>query len=716
LIKSRFCAKIKRKINKNMLIRFLKKSWNNFKDSRLVYENEENTPSQNSEQAPQTPEQIAEESKNKRTKLKAELPANPKPTIEIAEELTKKTAENDAEFTKNATSYYQEVSKEKSPEELKKLAEKREKAKTVSIAELRGGYEWLGIKENEYEKKYTEISKAYLDDLGDGSFKVKSELDEDETVKFNLGAGDILPPSVTAAAITDLEGNTRIGKRMTINERINERIIERTGYYDEHGYIPIYGNYVIRPTESINEKSEEYKNEIKNEKENYENRKTIRSRTRLTSSIDKSTAFSETKNLSPIDDTNIIKKLNNQREKKDGDKIIQYLEECCISFDIDSAIVKELIQKESAWKIGVKNASSSATGLGQFLTSSWYGKKQQGGFISKISKYKNKTNLNGQKLVDSWETDIDKPERNDPYAMIFAVVVDMYETKIANPDLFNKKDAFEQGIYFYLAHHEGRGGLKNAIAVINEFQKANCKTKNEMLAEYDKNPQKYLLLMNKGQQARGIRKLLHIYFDFAQEIGIKAYKRNNQETNTSTQTNDQEALDNATVRTLENSPRNGKATNNIPYRYFEGYNGISNGGCPGYPGGNNDGPFNIELAKNQLRNLYNNGVKNIVSLAKRNEVKSAISELKKEGIILNQIIASVDNTGKQKNIKTAKEILSQLNNKKTYIHCRHGTHRATTMSVEIFRLLGYENPFEKAGLNPKEFRSTTEKLLLNTTR
>lgn len=260
-----------------MLIKLLKDKWNAFKEKNLIFETQENLEEKDKEDAETNPEDKNQENpediKKAGEETGSELLKALKPFEEIAETIAKPLtkgketliqlgkSKNAKEFQENAASYYKEVSKKLSPEELKKYDDLREKAKEISITELQGGHEWLGLTEENYEKKYSEISKAYLSDLKNGSFKVKPELDDNETVKMNLGAGDILPPSVIAAEITDTEGNTRRGKRMIQNGRV--------GYYDESGYIPIFGNYIIRPIESINETSNEYKSAVNSEKENY---------------------------------------------------------------------------------------------------------------------------------------------------------------------------------------------------------------------------------------------------------------------------------------------------------------------------------------------------------------------------------------------------------------------------------------------------------------
>lgn len=173
------------------------------------------------------------------------------------------------DIKQKAKSYYEVLIAKKSPEKQTEIDKLREKIESdqVSAMELQGGWEFMGLNEKEHTKKFGKLSEIYLDTSTDTSgntiFTVKSELDQNYKTKYGIGAGDLLPPSITTVTITDLNGSTQIGTRKIINDRI--------GYYTTDGkYIAIFSGYKIKPIDLIDENSEEFKKTLDDEKSSYE--------------------------------------------------------------------------------------------------------------------------------------------------------------------------------------------------------------------------------------------------------------------------------------------------------------------------------------------------------------------------------------------------------------------------------------------------------------
>lgn len=184
---------------------------------------------------------------------------------DIGDDLTK----TEEPLEKYAKSYQEALTSQVKEEDLTEIRKKAESDET-SLEDLQNDSEWLGVKIEDYDKKFGKLSKAYLEVKKNESKKevlvVKNDLDKNHKVKFGLGAGHLLPPSVASASITDLAGNTRTGKREIHSGKV--------GYYDEKGYIPIFGGYTIEPKEFLQEGSQEYKTIVEAERKNHLERKT----------------------------------------------------------------------------------------------------------------------------------------------------------------------------------------------------------------------------------------------------------------------------------------------------------------------------------------------------------------------------------------------------------------------------------------------------------
>lgn len=216
-----------------------------------------------------------------------------------------------------------------------------------------------------------------------------------------------------------------------------------------------------------------------------------------------------------ITDEKIVKKLDSAGQRN-ALHILNYSKEICRKFGIPFAIYREIIGAESSWNPLTKNPKSSAAGLGQFLDDSW------DGFIS----YCNKNNIHDPK----WGGKPLTPDhRYNPYCSIYATAWSMNNTK-KDPvlgKLINSSPIHVQAQIYYLAHHEGAAGAKKYLEFLNMMRHEGFTNKNEMLAAYNKNPEKYNNILHPNQVKRiiidGMDKLLYIYFTLCKRIGNRAY-------------------------------------------------------------------------------------------------------------------------------------------------------------------------------------------------
>ncbi len=120
---------------------------------------------------------------------------------------------------------------------------RRAESESTTLIELQMGHKWLDAKP---EEKYAKLSSLYLEYTSSNikeSFKVSAALDKDPRVKMSIGAAHLLPPNVIKIRIIDTKGRARIGVREIRDGRV--------GYYDDNGYMPIYGGYQIDPLEIL---------------------------------------------------------------------------------------------------------------------------------------------------------------------------------------------------------------------------------------------------------------------------------------------------------------------------------------------------------------------------------------------------------------------------------------------------------------------------------
>ncbi len=216
----------------------------------------------------------------------------------------------------------------------------------------------------------------------------------------------------------------------------------------------------------------------------------------------------------------VVKRLNKYREQRDGLAILDYSGDTCRQFGIPLSVFREMINVESSWKPSVKNRRSSATGLGQFLDSSWRY------FMSYCKR---------NKIHDSkWGS---KPltlnHRYNPYCSIYATAWAMRQTKKDSTlgKLINASPPHIQGKIYYLAHHEGKAGAKKYLKFLKRMQQEGCKSRADIMASYNANPDVYNRILHPSQvrriKRRGIKTFLSIYFTLCTRISNKVYAGTN---------------------------------------------------------------------------------------------------------------------------------------------------------------------------------------------
>jgi len=173
-------------------------------------------------------------------------------------------------------------------------------------------------------------------------------------------------------------------------------------------------------------------------------------------------------------------------------------------------------------------------------------------------------------------------------------------------------------------------------------------------------------------------------------------------------------------------------TRQLPYRFFslklhnanDGKDVIvSNGGAPGRStpstsGGKPREAFKDEWARTQLLELYNRGIRVVVSLVNRDDMARVVKSLEREGKKIKLITASYLCTppGKR-NLRLFEEVGSYIKRgESVYVHCTHGTHRAPSCTAGALIAAGVVKSFGQAldiaGLDPRNFTTDYRRQML----
>lgn len=224
----------------------------------------------------------------------------------------------------------------------------------------------------------------------------------------------------------------------------------------------------------------------------------------------------------PLAEETIIARLNAKREQADGAEIVAYGKSCTREYGIPWVIFKELVDVESTWDATAYykgKKKSDAAGLGEFIGSTW---------DSFVRTRQGKSHPKEWNLPDNHT--LNRDDRFNPYVMLYATAWLMSDTK--NKFNLSEKPIHEQGIIYYLAHHEGPGGVKPYMDFLAEIQKdgtasgQTVRTQADVLEQYYKDPAKYNRILGDGARSRvlkyGIEDWLTVYFKFAVRIGSRA--------------------------------------------------------------------------------------------------------------------------------------------------------------------------------------------------
>src|SRR3989344_1964671 len=99
-----------------------------------------------------------------------------------------------------------------------------ERAKSTDVFELQSG------------RQFNEMALMFLHEGPTRSFTVDFK-EAGRTIEMSIGLAHIFPPSVVKVAVTDTAGQRREGFRSMANGGL--------GYFDEHGYIPVFTGYKV---------------------------------------------------------------------------------------------------------------------------------------------------------------------------------------------------------------------------------------------------------------------------------------------------------------------------------------------------------------------------------------------------------------------------------------------------------------------------------------
>ncbi len=161
--------------------------------------------------------------------------------IQKAAWLKERTDKKTEEHKKNLGTYWNEVGKKYTQDDaIRKAAEKEimsdlQKAEAEEIYNLQGGW------------NKARMSRLFLGERMGNGFTFKVDLKGNDKFESYIGAGDILPPTVSKILVIDTKGQQRTGTRQVMNGRV--------GYFDAQGYIPIFSGYTISVLETIPEGS-----------------------------------------------------------------------------------------------------------------------------------------------------------------------------------------------------------------------------------------------------------------------------------------------------------------------------------------------------------------------------------------------------------------------------------------------------------------------------
>lgn len=268
--------------------------------------------------------------------------------------------------------------------------------------------------------------------------------------EWNIGAGDMLPPTVRQITVTDTKGNVRTSTR---------RVGLKGGFFDDEGYIPVFSGYIVKirqlfsEAELANLRKPNGKWDREKYKERYDadDQKYLKKRYQKTYGIEwKGERI----------DAETVERLQRKSGFERGENLTALLErkpnykeaatKATELYGVPTNTIFAFIKYESAFNEYAAARTSSARGLGQFLDNTWEG------FIKDIKKDGHKDHALYAKMMSDpeWGKRDPREWRFNPEVSIHAVA--WYTEKNALALHIEFSDTFN----LYMAHHEGAGGYQ----------------------------------------------------------------------------------------------------------------------------------------------------------------------------------------------------------------------------------------------------------------
>lgn len=398
---------------------------------------------------------------------------------------------------------------------------------------------------------------------------------------------------------------------------------------------------------------------------------------------------------------NLISKIPIEVRKEEIENQITYAKKVAEEFGFPPALLLAIIATESSYNpLSIhKTTTSTASGLFQFLNSTWEGKNGNGGYIGYI------------KQNDIWhpewgEKNYQLSGRLNTYMMLHATARYIRGTiNTINLDPRIKLDLNniqETARLIYLGHHEGKGGAVPYQLAINKFNAKGLKTYQQIFSYYKSSPQGFDQIMKdnlgssaynrlynnqrcNGSRDCSVEKFLGIYFKHANNVSIAANSLHKESITPIESTPEQSlspTIDSDNLDKINTNYESLGRQAELPIHYKEniGLNNLARGGAPGYLG--RSGKWNKEIAIKQLRGMYNKGVRVIFFLSKQNEPNVKIAQ--EIGFTVPDPKLKKYETGDSRFNKitdNAKELYDMVKSKKCAALCRHGNHRAGGLSI-----------------------------------
>lgn len=304
-------------------------------------------------------------------------------------------------------------------------------------------------KTKESRSKYSPEKVLLKEEFHEGDV-VTVDFKTNNHAKWNIGAGDLLPPTVRQITVTDLQGNKRTSTR---------RLGLKGGFFDDESYIPVFSGYKIEIKNVWTEAElrEFRKPNGKWDRKKYEERNGADDQ-RFAKEVYKKTYHEEWKGERI--DAEAVQRLQVKSGLERGETLSHLLDrkphyreaaaDASRIYGVHTNTIFAFIKYESSFNEYAAARTSTARGLGQFLEGTWKG------FIKEIKKESHPDHALYVKMMADPEWGKRNPLewRFHPEASIHAVA---WYTK-QNAQMLGI--ALDNTYDLYMAHHEGAGGYK----------------------------------------------------------------------------------------------------------------------------------------------------------------------------------------------------------------------------------------------------------------